>query len=70
MPSFGGRKHGGGKRPGPGRSMPPSEGTGEEARYVDQLKESATPLTVYLKAGGEVRGTIEYFDHLLSGEEA
>jgi hypothetical protein len=42
--------------------MPPSEETGEEARYIKALKEAKTALVVRLKGGEEVRGYIEYFD--------
>ena len=38
------------------------EQTFEEARYLKQLIESATPIRVKLEDGEEVAGTIEYYD--------
>ena len=54
---------GGGPPPrGPGRRMPPPEETAEEARYLERLKERATPIVVHLTDGTKLRGHIEYFD--------
>jgi sRNA-binding regulator protein Hfq len=38
------------------------EQTFEEARYLKQLIESATPIRVKMEDGEEVAGTIEYYD--------
>jgi host factor-I protein len=38
------------------------EQTFEEAKYLKQLIESATPIRVKLEDGEEVAGTIEYYD--------
>lgn len=51
-----------GSERGPGRRMPPPESTFQEAVYIKQLKDRATPIVVHLLDGSEVRGHIEYFD--------
>jgi len=58
------RIHGKGGPPprGPGRRMPPPEETAEETRYLERLKERATPVVVHLTDGTELRGHVEYFD--------
>ena len=56
MPSSGGRKGKGG-RPGP-----PPDATGDELRYVSELKERARTLVLHMSDGSEIRGHIEYFD--------
>ncbi len=38
------------------------EQTFEEAKYLKQLIENATPVRVKLQDGEEVAGTIEYYD--------
>ena len=38
------------------------EHTFEEARYLKQLIENATPIRVKMEDGEEVAGTIEYYD--------
>jgi len=38
------------------------EYTFEEARYLKQLIENATPIRVKMEDGEEVAGTIEYYD--------
>ena len=56
------RRMGGPPPNGPGRRMPPPEETAEEARYLEQLKERATPVVVHLLDGTDLRGHVEYFD--------
>jgi len=46
-----------------GKSARPPEQTFEEAKYLKQLIEHATPVRVKMVDGEEVVGTIEYYDH-------
>lgn len=45
-----------------GKSARAPEQTFEEARYLKQLIESATPVRVKMSDGEEVVGVIEYYD--------
>ena len=45
-----------------GKAARAPEHTFEEARYLKQLIENATPIVVKLADGEEVAGTIEYYD--------
>jgi len=45
-----------------GKSARAPEQTFEEARYLKQLIESATPVRVKMADGEEVAGVIEYYD--------
>jgi host factor-I protein len=45
-----------------GKSARPSEQTFEEAKYLKQLIENATPVRVKMVDGEEVVGVIEYYD--------
>ena len=45
-----------------GKSARAPEHTFEEAKYLKQLIENATPVTVKMADGEEVAGTIEYYD--------
>jgi host factor-I protein len=45
-----------------GKSARPSEHTFEEAKYLKQLIEKATPVRVKMVDGEEVVGVIEYYD--------
>ena len=45
-----------------GKSARPPEHTFEEAKYLKQLIENATPVKVKLIDGEVVTGTIEYYD--------
>jgi host factor-I protein len=45
-----------------GKSARAPEQTFEEARYLKQLIESATPVRVKMADGEEVVGVIEYYD--------
>ncbi len=47
---------------GANKSARAPEHTFEEARYLKQLIEHATPIRVKLEDGEEVAGTIEYYD--------
>jgi len=46
-----------------GKSARPPEQTLEEAKYLKELIESATPVRVKMVDGEEVVGVIEYYDH-------
>ena len=46
-----------------GKSGRPGEQTFEEARYLKQLIEHATPVRVKMIDGEEVSGIVEYYDH-------
>ena len=55
------------KRPGRGSRAPerralPQEQTGDEARHLERLKNSRTPLVVVLTSGEKIQGVVEYFD--------
>jgi host factor-I protein len=45
-----------------GKSARPPEQTFEEAKYLKQLIENATPVRVKMVDGEEVVGVIEYYD--------
>ena len=45
-----------------GKSARPPEHTFEEAKYLKQLIENATPVRVKMVDGEEVVGVIEYYD--------
>ena len=45
-----------------GKSARAPEQTFEEAKYLKQLIENATPIRVKMEDGEEVAGTIEYYD--------
>ena len=45
-----------------GKSARPVEQTFEEAKYLKQLIENATPVRVKMVDGEEVVGVIEYYD--------
>lgn len=49
-------------QPPPGVRRPPPEWTGQEAEYLEALKELATPMLLRLRDGRTVRGVIEYYD--------
>ena len=40
----------------------PHSSTQQEAAYLRQLIESATPIVVKIKSGEEISGVIEYYD--------
>ena len=46
----------------PRRRMPPAEETAEEERYLERLRQGATPVIVHLMDGTELHGRVEYFD--------
>jgi host factor-I protein len=48
--------------PPQGKSARAPEQTFEEAKYLKQLIEHATPVSVKMADGEEVRGVIEYYD--------
>ena len=48
--------------PQPTKTARAPEQTFEEAKYLKQLIENATPIRVKLADGEEVAGTIEYYD--------
>ena len=45
-----------------GKSPRPAEHTFEEAKYLKQLIEHATPVRVKMTDGEEVVGVVEYYD--------
>jgi host factor-I protein len=45
-----------------GKSPRPAENTFEEAKYLKQLIEHATPVRVKMTDGEEVVGVVEYYD--------
>lgn len=45
-----------------GKSPRPAEQTFEEAKYLKQLIEQATPVRVKMTDGEEVVGIVEYYD--------
>ena len=55
------RKTGRPERP-PRKRMPPAEETAEETRYLDRLKQRATPVVVHLMDGTELHGRVGDFD--------
>lgn len=61
-PRQGGRGPKGSK---PGRKMPPPEQTGEEAKFLFQLRDKQTNVTVKLVDGRTFTGTIEYYDRYM-----
>ncbi len=46
----------------PPKKIKPSEQTFEEPKYLRQLIENQTPITVKLTDESEVSGTLEYYD--------
>lgn len=48
--------------PPPPKRTPPPDHTGEEARYLQELKDNKTPVVVVLSHGEEIHGWVEYYD--------
>jgi hypothetical protein len=56
-------RHGGGRgRPPHGRRTPPPASTGQEQRYLQQIKDERSAIVAMLTDGSSVHGVIEYFD--------